>query len=319
MDNKKSLSIAFIVIVSLIVGLLAGYFVAEIFSPEKPEIQKDLKNTKKSESEKYTVPVEDLESMVLGFVNSRLVKPGVSAKLASADEMDHFYRFNLTLEKDDNVVANVSVYATKDGKYLILNLIKLPEKIEEKKKTEPKPTETPKSETRLDVENEPYLGDENAEILIVEFSDYACPYCGKFAIETLPKIFENFNVKLVFKDFPLPTHGEVAIKAHEAANCAGEQGKYWEYHDVLFSRQSEWKKNSSKFVEYAKMLGLNVEEFRACLDSGKYREEVLQDREEGIKLGVRGTPTLFVNGQKVTGALPYQDFEKILREIQTRK
>ena len=313
MEVKPPILIALAAIASLLVGVAIGYFVASPSSPQPTTNQPQINTS--------TIPIAQVKDRVMDFVNYRLVKPGVKAELKDMKEEDQFYRFNLTLEKDGNKVADVSVYTTKDGEYLILNLIKLPETIEKQNEqpeetTTPTPSTTPQSQTQPDIENEPYKGDENAEIVIVDFSSYSCPYCRKFTLNTLPKILENFNVKYVFKDFPI--HGEIAIKAHEAANCAYEQGKYWEYHDILFQRQSEWKKNESKFVEYAKMLGLDVEEFKACLDSGKYREEVLKDRDEGTKLGVRGTPTFIIDGKKVSGALPYQEFEKILDSLQNQ-
>ncbi len=314
MEPKPPYLIALAAIASLLIGVVIGYSIAGLSTPQP--------DTNQPHSDTSTIPIAQVKDRVMDFVNYKLVKPGVKAQLKDMKEEDQFYRFNLTLEKDGNNVADVSVYTTKDGQYLILNLIKLPEVIEKQEEkpeetTTPTPSTTPQSQTQPDIENEPYKGDENAEIVIVDFSSYSCPYCRKFTINTLPKILENFNVRYVFKDFPI--HGEIAIKAHEAANCAYEQGKYWEYHDILFERQSEWMRNESKFVEYAKILGLNVEEFKACLDSGKYRDEILKDKEEGMDLGVRGTPTLFINGRKVVGAQPYEEFERIIRDIQSQR
>ncbi|ADC65925.1 DSBA oxidoreductase [Ferroglobus placidus DSM 10642] len=247
--------------------------------------------------------LSEIEEKVVNFVNTNLLKPGIEAKIVNVSEEDGFYVFDLEFSKDGNTLGYDSVYVTKDGKYLFIGKFDLSGEVENEK-----------AEKLIDVENEPWKGDPNAKITIVEFSSYDCPFCAKFALETLPKILQNFSVKVVFKDFPI--HGEV--KAHEAANCAGEQGKYWEYHDVLFQRQEEWRKNESKLLEYAKELGLNVSEFEICLNSDKYREEVLKDKEEGIKLGVRGTPTFFVNGKVVEGAKPYEEFEKILKELEEK-
>ena len=315
MENKNVYVIVLAAVISLLVGAVAGYMIASASSAKEDQPQENMKDSENA-APPSTVPLNELQSRVMDFVNYRLVKPGVSAEVKSVDEMDQFYRFNLTFKQDGTEVAGASIYATKDGKYLILNLIELPEEVESGdtgKTVTPTPTPTTKTETKIDIENEPFKGDENAEIVIVEFSDYACPFCAKFAINTLPKIMENYNVRFVYKDFPLPMHGEVAIKAHEAANCAADQGKYWEYHDILFQRQSEWKDNASKFIDYAKMLNLNVDEFQACLDSGKYREEVMQDVEEGKQLGIRGTPTFFINGERLVGAVPYEKFEEVIK------
>ncbi len=159
---------------------------------------------------------------------------------------------------------------------------------------------------KVSTDDDPYIGGENAKVVIVEFSDYSCPYCAKFALEVERRIHETFGdrVKIVFRDFPV--HGEIAYKAAEAADCAAEQGKYWEYHYILFERQGEWMRNESKFYDYASELGLDVGKFKACLESGKYREEVEKDVKDALSYGVKATPTIFVNGKMIVG---YRDFE----------
>lgn len=293
-SEKSKLLISIVIpILTLVIGATFGYYIG-IKVSENVGVKQISDN----------ISISELEERVLNFVNSKLVKPGVKAELDRSYKKGEFYAFNLTLFSNGVTVAHTTIYTTKDGKYLILNLIELPEKIE---------TKINESVGSIDIKDEPFKGNESAKILIVEFSGYDCPFCAKFARETLPKILKNFSVKFVIKDFPI--HGEAGIKAHEAANCALEQGKYWEYHDILFERQNEWMNNQSKLYDYAKLLNLNLEEFKACLDSDKYREEILKDREEGLRLGVRGTPTFFINGKKVTGALPYEEFEKILKQI----
>ena len=281
--NSKSL-VAFAII--FVIGFAVGF----VFKPESDG---------KESSEKYP-PMDEINKSVLDFINKKLLKPGIEAEIVNVSEKNSFYVFELKFSKDGNTIGYDSVYVTKDGKYLFIGKFDLSQSVEDEK-----------AETSIDIENEPWIGDQNAKITIVVFSGYECPYCAKFALETLPKILQNFSVKVVFKDFPIREE----VKAHEAANCAGEQGKYWEYHDILFEKQDEWRKNESKFIEYAKELGLNLSEFEACLDSGKYREEVLEDKEEGIRLGVRGTPTFFINGKMIVGAKPYEEFEKILKEM----
>ncbi len=304
MSDKDVSTILIVSAVSIVIGLLIGYFAGNL-SSASPQLNESNNSLK--------VPIDEIEGRVSDFVNYKLVKPGISAELTDSKEEDEFYRFNFTLKRDDSPLADISLYTTKDGEYLILNLVRLPEKIEKGENVSKTPT--PQPEVKIDTKNEPFKGNRDASVTIVEFSDYACPFCAKFATQTLPEIMKNFDVKLVFKDFPLPMHGEIAIKAHEAANCALEQGKYWEYHDMLFERQSEWMKNSSKFVEYAKILGMDVESFKNCFESGKYRDEILKDRDEGMKLGVRGTPTFFINGKKVSGALPYEEFERVIKQV----
>jgi protein-disulfide isomerase len=298
--NKQILAL----IAVLVAGILTGYLIGSSNSVQnKVSTVPDINDT--NQKSRKSAPISEVGDKVIKFINANLLKPGIVAELAGSYETDSFYAFNLEFLVDNQPAGNDTVYATKDGKYLILKLYELPEE------TGTEQTKAGVESQDIDIENEPFKGDENAKITIIEFSGYSCPFCARFALETLPKIMNNFSVKVVFKDFPV--HGEVT--AHEAANCALEQGKYWEYHDMLFERQKEWVNNASKLYDYARILGLDVEEFDACVSSGKYRDEVMADKEEGVKLGVTGTPTFFINGRKVVGALPYEEFERILKEI----
>jgi protein-disulfide isomerase len=160
------------------------------------------------------------------------------------------------------------------------------------------------------------LGDSDAPVTIVEFSDYQCPYCARHVEETWPKLRAEFveagRVRYVFKDFPLASIHPQASKAHEAARCAGEQGAYWTMHDWLFARQSEWAGRSNHaaiFKEYAAELDLETADFEACLDSGRWASVVDADLAEGTNLGVQGTPTFFIDGYPLVGAAPYETFQ----------
>jgi protein-disulfide isomerase len=159
------------------------------------------------------------------------------------------------------------------------------------------------------------LGDDDAPVTIVEFSDYQCPYCASTYRETWPLLKAEFvdtgRVRVVFKDNPLTNIHPQAPKAHEAARCAGEQGAYWEMHDLLFDRQAEWGGSSDHVTvlkRYASELGLATDAFDACLDSSRWADAVLADTAEGTRLGVRGTPTFFIDGYPLVGAQPYQTF-----------
>jgi protein-disulfide isomerase len=113
------------------------------------------------------------------------------------------------------------------------------------------------------------------------------------------------RVRLVYKDFPLPSHS-LAMPAHEAARCAGEQGRYWAYHDVLFERQPRFERDD--LVDYAVNLNLDRERFERCLDGRRFREAVEADFAEGRDLGVRSTPTFLINGKPIVGAQPIDRF-----------
>jgi protein-disulfide isomerase len=160
------------------------------------------------------------------------------------------------------------------------------------------------------------LGDPDAPVTIVEYSDYQCPFCAQYTSDTWSRLKAEFvdtgRVRYVFKDFPLINIHPQAPKAHEAARCAGEQGSYWEMHDLLFVGQAEWAgypDHLTVFKRYAAGLGLDAATFDACLDSGRWAEAVNADLSEGARLGVRGTPSFFVDGYPLVGAQPYETFQ----------
>jgi len=165
------------------------------------------------------------------------------------------------------------------------------------------------------VDDDAIKGSSNAPVTMIEFSDYECPFCGRYFQQTYPQIVKEYvdsgKVKIVFRDFPLSFH-ENAQKAAEAAECAGEQGKYWEMHDKLFKNQDALEVNSLK--QYAKELGLNTKTFDDCLDSGKMDSEIQKDFEDGQDAGVSGTPAFFINGIPLTGAQPFEEFKKIIEQ-----
>lgn len=164
---------------------------------------------------------------------------------------------------------------------------------------------------RLEVEAKgPSKGPKNAPVTIVEFSDFECPYCSR-ANETLAKVEEAYEgkVRIVFRDYPLSFHPN-AQKAAEAGHCADDQGKFWEMHDKMFANQRALEVMNLK--EYAKDIGLDSKAFDACLDSGAKAELVRENFEAGLDLGVRGTPAFFVNGKMIAGALPFEEFQKVI-------
>jgi protein-disulfide isomerase len=163
------------------------------------------------------------------------------------------------------------------------------------------------------VGNAARLGPANAPVQLVEFADFECPYCIKVYPE-LQKLKAEFGdrISLVYKDFPLPMHPH-AQKAAEAARCAGAQGKFWPYHDRLFSsKQIE----VPQLKQLAADLGLDAAKFNTCLDSGQQAAAVEKDAAEAKKIGLSATPSFFLNGHFFTGALQYEDLRKmVLREL----
>ena len=154
-------------------------------------------------------------------------------------------------------------------------------------------------------------GDPQAPVTIVEFSDFQCPFCKKTE-STLNDLLTKYSgrVKLAYMDFPLREIHTQAQPAAEAARCAGEQGKFWEYHDALYRDQS--KLNGTELLTHARTLNLDGKSFQSCLDSGKFKSKVEADLEQGKKLGVAGTPGFFVNGVFLSGAQPLAEFERII-------
>jgi len=171
---------------------------------------------------------------------------------------------------------------------------------------------------RVEVEaTGPLKGPKEAQITIVEFSDFECPYCRRGA-EVVAEVLKTYptQVKLHFRHFPLEFHAK-APKASEAALCANEQGKFWEYHDVLFGNQNKLEVKDLK--EHAKTLALDEAKFVECLDSGRHAETIQKDMEAGQKAGVRGTPAFFINGVLLSGAQPIEKFKEVIeQELQAK-
>jgi len=162
------------------------------------------------------------------------------------------------------------------------------------------------------VDSDPMRGNAAAPVTIVEFSDYQCPFCARVN-PTLDRVRQVYGdrVRIVFKDFPLPNHPE-APKAAEAARCAGEQNKYWEMHDVIFANQRALQVPALK--KMARDIGLNPTAFDQCLDSGQHAGAVAAAADLGARMGVNSTPTLYVNGRPIIGAMPLEAFKLIIDE-----
>ena len=156
------------------------------------------------------------------------------------------------------------------------------------------------------------FGSEGALIELIEYSDFQCPFCQQLTatVEQLKAAYGD-DVRLVFKDYPLPNHAQ-AFKAAEAGHCALEQGKFWELHDTMFAKQDELGVDDLK--RHAGELGMDQTIFDACLDSGRFAAQVNENLREGQEDGVSSTPTVFINGRPVMGAAPYGVFEQIIEE-----
>ncbi|MBC8505154.1 MAG: DsbA family protein [Anaerolineales bacterium] len=163
-------------------------------------------------------------------------------------------------------------------------------------------------------DGDPALGSDEAPITIIEFSDFECPYCRRWHLEVWPQIQATYpdQVRLVYRDFPLSTIHPNATPAAAAANCAGEQDSYWEFNERLFSMELGLDK--SAYEQYANQLGLDMDAFNECLDSGRQNDEINGDYEYAANLGVRSTPTFFVNGIPLVGAQPFDVFQNVIEQ-----
>ena len=184
------------------------------------------------------------------------------------------------------------------------------------------------SQTVISLDDSLLKGEKNAKVILIEFADYQCPFCARFYRETFPQIQDNYiftgKAKFAFRNFPLERSHPQAFKAAAAANCAGEQGKFWAMHDRLFTHQDEL--GSKDLLQHAKMLALDSSKFTRCLDSEESAAKVRRDLAEGEKAGVKVTPTFFLgfaepNNPKITiqnmivGAKSYANFKEAIDSL----
>ena len=166
---------------------------------------------------------------------------------------------------------------------------------------------------RYDIPSDGYpsIGPSDAPITIVEFSDYQCPYCRRWHDEVYQPLLAAYpgKIKLVYRHLPLTSIHPDALSAAEAAMCAGEQDAYWLYHEMLFSGQSL---GSSTYTQYAQALSLNMDAFNTCLTEQKYSTKIETDTNFAVDLGIRSTPTFFINGLAIVGAQPLDVFKQVI-------
>jgi protein-disulfide isomerase len=188
------------------------------------------------------------------------------------------------------------------------------------------PPPPPQNISSISLDGAPVKGKPDAPITLVEFLDFQCPFCSRFSSETLPQIVKEYvdtgKVKFVSKHFPMDGLHLNAQSAAIAAECANEQGKFWEYHDVLFANQTQWENQSGNqtaqtFKQYATKLGLDMNKFNTCFDSNKYQEKVSKELQEGSTYGVSGTPAFYIGNEEIgytqiVGAQPFVSFKAII-------
>jgi protein-disulfide isomerase len=286
----------------------------EKISGQLAQIDEQKHNTRKQGLENLiNERLVENEAKKRGLTADQLIKQDVEDKVPppSEEEIKKFYDTNKermggqTLEQMHDRLAQYLTQNPKQQKFR-----ELVQKLRDQagvKITLP----TPPKPRRQVAASGPSRGPADAKVTIVEFSDFQCPYCSR-AHDTVEEVMRTYagKVKLVFRHMPLVQIHPQAFKAAEASNCAHDQGKFWEFHDVLFKNQQALGPDQLK--QYAQQMGLDAAKFNACLDGGGKADQVRADMKDAETAGVQGTPAFFVNGVFLNGAVPVTDFREII-------
>ncbi len=242
-----------------------------------------------------------------------LLDAEVTAKvgLVTEQEIEKFYQDNKAQIKGEQAQIREQIRAFLQNQKLAAKREEFLKSLRAQAKVVVNLKAPPIQRIEVSVQGAPYKGGEKAAVTIVEFSDFHCPFCQR-VVPTLAQLESRYGekIKLVFRDFPIENIHPGATKAHEAARCANEQGKFWPYHDKLFAGPP--RSSPEDFKGLAKEVGLNASAFETCLGSGKYQAAIKQDIAEGSRAGVGGTPAFFINGRQITGAQPLDAFTRVI-------
>ncbi len=246
---------------------------------------------------------QEIGSFAEKFVGNNLLGPE-SGSIKVISVADHGYVYNVMLEIDGK---SASTYVTKDGAYFFTSGIDVD-------KTEA----VSEFNTIADVKvgDDPVLGNKDAKVTFIEFSDFECPFCVKFSLTTMPDIKKNYvdtgKIKVTFLNFPLENIHENSLDAAKASECAYKQGKFWEMHDMMFEKSP--KLSLVDLRNYAEDIGLDLPKFDECMASSAVLEDIAKDVASASDAGVSGTPAFFINGRFVSGAQPYEVFQQIIEQ-----
>lgn len=241
-----------------------------------------------------------------GHVTALVAEQGGVAKANSISRVNGMYAVNLDINVNGQTQKQ-DVYITKDVSVMIIgNLFPIDKNVKSDGTYE-----IPRTEIKLG-DRELTLGDPNAPVTFVEFSDVECPFCARFyqdGLVGIRNLADQGKVYFVYKHFPLNFHPEAIPGAH-AIECAADQGKWIEMHDLIFENQASL--GESNYKAWAAQLGLDMTEFNNCFDTSKYQDKIDADYELGRQIGVSGTPASFANGIRISGAQPFTSFESII-------
>jgi protein-disulfide isomerase len=291
---------------------LVGDAQVELMQIKKQEYDLKMDQLNKLVQEKLFAAAAKKEGLASSeeYINKKIVKGDI--KISDSDYKKFIKEKNVPESQiNDQVKERIYAYMKEQKKSELVQA-------QLAKMTKGSPVEVyftkPKSNIQVDVGAAPFKGNESAKVTIVEFSDFECPFCGKGAdvVNQISKKYGN-KVKIAFKQFPLQMHKNAPLTS-EASMCVHEQNKdkFWKFHDIAFKNQD--KLDAENLVKHAKTAGVDEKKFKECLDSHKYADYVQKDMAYGNKLGVRATPTFFVNGQLVSGAQDISVFSELIDE-----
>jgi protein-disulfide isomerase len=244
-----------------------------------------------------------------------LIDAEVTAKapLVTEAEIDAFYEANKARLRGDTATIRRNVQAHLRQQNIAAQRVRFVESLRSKANVLVRLSPPPVPRFAVSTEGAPQRGPSDAPVTLVEFSDFHCPFC-KQTQRTLTLLFERFpdKLRLVYRNFPLDSAHPEARRAAEAARCAHDQGKFWEYHDLLFTNAP--KAGPQELRRYAERVGLDVARFDKCVGDRVHRVTVQRDVDDGFRLGIAATPTFFINGRPLSGAQPMDAFIRVIEE-----
>jgi protein-disulfide isomerase len=280
----------------------------------------------KLEEQIYTLKRDELEGLIAqrllaqeaakrGISVTALMDAEVTAKvgLVTEQEIDTFFQANKARLQGDEASVRENLRAHLQQQKLVTRRQRFVESLRSQSKVVVRLQAPPVVRVAVSSEGAPIRGAKEAPVTLVEFSDFHCPFCNR-AQATLKQVLERYpgKVRLVYRDFPLDALHPQARPAAEAARCANDQGKFWDYHDVLYANTP--RGTPADLRRYAEQVKLDVPKFEQCVSSGVHKAAVQRDIEEGKRLGVTGTPAFFVNGRQMDGAQPLDAFVRVIEE-----
>jgi protein-disulfide isomerase len=255
------------------------------------------------------------EAAKRGIPVATLMDQEITSKVAlvTEKEIDDYYNANKARIRGDEATARPQIRSRLQQEKLTARREAFLASLRSKATIVVRLESPPAVRVEVDVAGAPIRGPAEAPVTVIEFSDFECPFC-KRAKATFATVMEKYpgKIRLAFRDFPLEKIHPLARGAAEAARCARDGGKFWEYHDVLFAQSPKLTRDDLK--RYAKDVGLDTEKFDACVASGAKRAAVQKDIDDGTELGITGTPAFYINGRPLVGAQPIEAFTRIIDE-----